>query len=481
MRRSRLWLLATITVVAAIAVVGSLVTPAGRVARAAHGSLAPVLATQLVCPTVTGGGSAGQSTDMVVANVGAGPAPRTTYSLVSPSARSRAPIPLALRPSALVRKGSSYGAVLVNASGPGAGGVVATQASLIPNGLGRGLLDVACRPPATDWWFAGADGGVRVEDRLWLVNAADTPANVAISFWSGRGPLSPPNTTGIVVAAHSALVRKLSDYAPDVPQVAFHVHANSGTVAVGVTDLRNLGDRPTGSDFLPPTLAPTRSSIVTGFMPGATYGLVDIVNPSNHDATVSLRVVTSTKDFAPAGHQSVVVRAGHTVRVDLSAIIATEVAAVAVDSDTPVTAAALTATRPTSGFTELAWLPAQAPLAGPAAIADNVPPFGQKVSLIVTAPATSARLRVANATGSSATVSVPAGRTRNVDLRALFHAGATGPGPIVLTPLSGAVYVIRTLYAVGAHGPLMAASTPMLLPAATELPAVVDDPRAALP
>lgn len=480
MTRTRSWLLAAVTVVVALAVVGSLVTPTGRVARAARGGVAPVLSTQLVCPTVTGG-PAGQSTDMVVAHVGAGPAPKTSYSLVSPSARARAASPLALRPSALVRKGSSYGAALVTANGAGAGSVVATQASLIPTGLGRGLLDVACQPPATDWWFAGADGGVRVEDRLWLVNAADTPANVAISFWSGRGPLSPPNTSGIVIAAHSSLVRRLSDFTPDVPQVAFHVHANSGTVAVGVTDLRNLGDRPTGSDFLPPTLAPARSSVVTGFMPGATYGLVDIVNPSTHDATVSLRVVTSTKDFAPAGHQSVLVRAGHTVRVDLSAIIATEVAAVAIDSDTPVTAAALTAQRPTSGFTELAWLPAQAPLTGPAAIADNVPPFGQKVSLIVTAPDAAAKLRVTAASGAVATVRVPAGRTINADLRALLHAGADGPGPIVLTPLSGPVYVVRTLYALGAHGPLMAASAPMLLPAATLLPPVVPDPRAALP
>ena len=80
MTRSRSWFFAAVVVVAAVAVVGSLVAPTGRVARAARGGLAPVVASSGVCPSVAGG-PAGLSTDMVVAHVTPGPVPHVTYLL----------------------------------------------------------------------------------------------------------------------------------------------------------------------------------------------------------------------------------------------------------------------------------------------------------------------------------------------------------------------------------------------------------------
>jgi len=336
-------------------------------------------------------------------------------------------------------------------------------------------------PPGTDWWFVGADGRVGTTDLVFLVNSADAPANLALSFWSSRGPLSPPNSGGIIVPAHSTLLRRVSDFAPDVAGVSMRVRANSGKITAAVVDLESTGTTPTGSDSLPPTLPPTNSSVVTGFMPGATYDRLDLMNPGDRDATVSLRVMTPTKNFVPAGHQTVVVPAGHTSSVDLSGAISGESAAVAVSSDVPVSAAAVTAQRPTTGFRELAWLPAQHALPGPAGIAGNVPPFNQKVNLILTAPEATAKVRLDTPAGVNAVVTVPAGRTVNVDLRATLHAGAGGPGPLLVTPLDAPVYVVRTLYALGDHGPLMAAAAPMVLPKAIALPPVVPDPRAALP
>jgi len=114
------------------------------------------------------------------------------------------------------------------------------------------------------------------------------------------------------------------------------------------------------------------------------------------------------------------------------------------------------------------------------ALAANTAPFGQHVSLVLTAPRGQAKVAVRNASGAQATVTVGAGRTSSVDLSALLHAGAAGPGPIELTPLgSEPVYVVRTLYASGAHGPLLAAEMPTVLPPATVLPPVVPDLRAA--
>ena len=480
MTRSRTWLLAAIAVIVVLAVAGSLATPTGRVARAARGGVAPVLASGLVCPSVAGG-PGGRTTDMTVAHAGSGPVPVAAYTPVFGASSARHAVPVALKPAVVVRKSSPYGAVAVAAAGPGAAGVVASQASLIPYGPGRGLSDLTCLPPGTDWWFVGADGRVGTADLIFLVNPADAPANLAISFWSSRGPLSPPRASGIIVPAHSTVLRRVSEFAPDVAGVAMRVHADSGTISAGVVDLESSGTTPTGSDSLPPTIAPTRSSVVTGFMPGASYDRLDLMNPGDRDATVSLRLLTVTKNFVPAGHQTVVVPAGHTTSVDLSAAISGESAAAVISSDLPVSAAAVTAQRPSTGFRELAWLPAQQALAGPAGIAGNVPPFNQKVNLILTAPEATAKVRLDTSTGAGTVITVPAGRTVNVDLRATLHAGAAGPGPLLLTPLDAPVYAVRTLYAIGDHGPLMAAAAPMVLPKPVDLPPVVPDPRAALP
>jgi hypothetical protein len=351
--------------------------------------------------------------------------------------------------------------------------------TLTPLGLHRGLSDSSCAAPATDWWFAGADGRIGITDLIVLTNPADAAANVALSVWSEKGPLNPPHADNINVAPHSEMLLRASDLAPDVAGLAFHVHANSGTVSAAMLDLRTSGVRSVGTDWDPPTAPPSRSAVVTGYAAGAALDVLYLANPGDHDATVDLRVITTTRNFAPAGHQTVVVPAGRTTTVDLTPASAGEVAAAQVVSDFPVLAQGITLQRTPHTFPDYAWLAAQQPLTTPAAVAANAAPFGQHVGLVLTAPHGEAKVRVRSGT-AQATVTVPAGRSASVDLAALLHTGARGPGPVLLTPLgSEPVYVVRTLYAAGAHGPLMADEMPSVLTAATVLPPVVADLRAA--
>lgn len=480
MTRAHYRVLAAIVVLAATVAAGTVVRPPGRAIRQVAGGVAPVTSSTLVCPNVSGG-PGGLTTDMMVAKVTSGAAPKVGYSLAR-TPGGRAVQHLTPAPLAVVHKDAAYGAVVVTATGAGSDGVVATQTGLIPGGIGRGLLDLACRPTATDSWFVGADGRIGFSDWLYLVNPTTTIANVALTFWSARGPLSPPNTSGIPLPPRTTMLRRISDFAPDVAAITLRVHANSGAVAAAVVDLQNSGTTPRGSDWIPATSAPSKTAVITGFFAHATLDVLDLANPGDRDATVSLRVLTPSKNFVPAGHQTVVVPAGHTVTVDLSGAISGEAAALALSSDNPVAASGFTAVSPSTGFRELAWLAANQPLRGPAGVANNVPPFGQQVHLMLTAPDAPARVRVSTTGTQSAVVSVPSGRTVDVDLVGLLHAGAAGPGPLLLTPLDpAAVYVVRTMYAVGAHGPLMAASAPLPLPQPTVLPPVVSDIRAALP
>jgi hypothetical protein len=75
-------------------------------------------------------------------------------------------------------------------------------------------------------------------------------------------------------------------------------------------------------------------------------------------------------------------------------------------------------------------------------------------------------------------VQVPAGRT--VRVAPLAALGAAGRGPLVLTTTAGAIAAARTLFAAGAHGPLVTSTEPVALPGPLRLPPVVPDLRAAV-
>jgi hypothetical protein len=477
MRAVNRWFVAALALVAAMVVVATTVRPSAHAAHAPRGAVAPVAATTLVCPSLSGGADGGSgTTQMTVATV----SPRTpvsvSYTRLSPGGRA---VPLALRPAAAVTVTGPGSAAAVSATGPGAASVVASQVTLTPSLVQRGLSDVACVAPASDWWFAGADGRIGVADLILLSNPGGTAANVALSLWSEKGPLNPPKADNINLAARSSMLLRASDLAPDHATLAAHVHANSGTVAAAVLDLRGEAGGPVGADWIPATTAPSKTAVVTGYIAGAGYDGLDLANPGDHDATVTLRVLTPTRNFQPAGQQTVVVPAGRTTNVNLSLAAGGEPAAAQLSSDVPVVAAGISLMRALRAYSEYEWLAAQAPLRGPAAIAANAAPFGQRVGLLLTAPAGEARVRVENA-GAQATVTVPAGRTTSVDLSALLHAGPAGPGAVELVPLGPQpVYAVRTLYASGAHGPLVTAEMPTVLPAPIVLPPVVADLRAA--
>jgi hypothetical protein len=279
------------------------------------------------------------------------------------------------------------------------------------------------------------------------------------------------------VPARGFLGLKVSSFAPNVQHVAIHVRVLSGSVVASLVDRRIHGIRPAGTEWIPPTSTPGTSFVVAGLPSGPGSRHLQLANPGSRDATVGLRVMTRSGNFEPAGRQSVVVPAGRTADVDLSAAIAEEPAAIVGTSDQPVVAEARMTTHERGRYEDSAWLPATPPLSGPAGLAASMPPFGDVTYLVLAAPTSTVRVRIAEPTGPSAVVTVPAGRTLRVDLRAALHVGAVGA--LALVPLDrGPVYAARVLYAEGSHGPLIASEVPMVLPAPIELPPVVEDPRA---
>ncbi|MDQ1683856.1 MAG: hypothetical protein QOC82_593 [Frankiaceae bacterium] len=489
-------LIAPVACAAALAGIGvgaAMVQPEAGHAVAPQASSAPVDNVTLVCPSVTGT-AAGLVTTMSVADLGAAlPGGRSQVSvlavpmpsIVQRSAKSKPPpssllksFLLSPRPVATVQKSTPYGAVAIVARGPGAAHIAADQVGLQSQGLGRAATDSACLPPATDWWFAGTDGEVGFDAAVLLANPTDTLANVAVTAWSATGAVRLAGLDTLTLPPHVVMGLKVANFAPNARDVAIHVHALSGSLVAALTQRRIHGILPGGADWLPPTAPPASDFVVAGLPAGDGFRHLQLVNPGNRDATVSLRLLTRTGNFAPAGHQSVVVPAGHSADVDLSAALGTEPAAVVGTSDLPVIAEARLTAHVRAQYDDSAWLPASAPMTGPAGLAANTPPFDEDAYLLLAAPRSSVRVRIAAAAGGSAVVTVPAGRVLQVDPRTLLHVHSLGA--LALVPLGKEpVYAARVLHAKGLHGPLLTSEVPLVLPEPIPLPAVVEDPRAA--
>jgi hypothetical protein len=363
-------------------------------------------------------------------------------------------------------------------SGPDAPAFAVDQTELLPHGNGRSLLGTPCRPTGTDWWFVGLDGRIGHSDELVLANPTSSVANLTVDAWSLGGPLQPARLASFTVGAYRTLRLNVASYVPDAGVVTLHVHANSGRIAAAALDHRMDQLRAAGQDWVSPSAPPATSFAVPG-LPGWTgRKLLVLANPGRSDATAQLRLVTTSGDFAPAGHAQVVVPAGRTTTVDLTTTLGADAGTVLVSADHPVTGGAyvrLTGSR--RQFPDLAWLPALAPLHGPAVVAENTPPFGRQARLYLTAPDAAVRVQVTSVDGPSTVVTVPAQRVLRLDPTQLF--AAKGVDAVVLRPLGSApLYVSRSLYALGTHGPLTTAEPAQPVPTAVHLPAAVPDLRA---
>jgi hypothetical protein len=478
------WPALAVVVLAALIVGTALTRPGAATSQAPQSSSRPVTTTQLVCPNV--GGTDTSPTTYTVANVSAALPGGTrqharlrTTDLTGARATAH---PLPAREVNRVAVKTLKAAVLIEADGPAAGAVVADQSRLIGAGVLRSLFSTPCLSPATDWWITGPDGRVGYNDALVLANPGSTVANLTVSIWSAKGPIEPPKLQSFTVEPKSAQLLRVSSYAPDGALLTLHVHANSGRLVAQVLDRRVTGIEPAGLDWIPPTLPPATDLVVPGYLGGPGPRHLVLAAPGDRDATVMLRVATPSGNFAPAGHQTVVVRAGHAADVDLTSSFAGAPGAVMLHSDQPVTAAGISSAGVISDrdHPDIQWQPAADPITGPAVLAANEPPFDRTARIYVTAPDGAAKVRVTPLGGQSRVMQVHAGRTLSWDPEAAL--GDAAYGPLVFTPVSGGpVYVSRSLFAYGVHGPLVTAEQPTLLPAAISLPAAVRDDRVAAP
>jgi hypothetical protein len=444
---------------------------------------APVTFATLVCPDISGTPS-GTTSRAAAADVSGALSPPsqsagTVTSTVLAGAKSKTTT-LHLAPAAMVPNAAKTDQTIdLAAAGSVAASLAGDQVTETPTGRDRALSGVRCEAPATDWWFAGADGRVGFSDVLTMANPAPTPAEVSISLWGAKGAVVTTRLQSLRINARSTMKIPIATVAPDVATITVHVHATSGAVTAALFDRRSSALNSNGGDFMPATQPPARSAVVAGFAPGHGARYLIIADPGSNDATVSLRLVTQSGSFVPVGENQVVVRAGHSRAVDLAAALGGTTGAVELSSDQPIVAQGLSVSLAPPKRPDLMWLAATAPIAGPAAIADGREPDGGHTLLYLTAPQAAAQVTVSTPSGATKTISVPAGRSIATDITSTVKA-ASGPWPFVVTPVGSApVYGVRVLTFTGAHGALITGEPLVGLPKPITLPPVREDPGVA--
>ena len=310
-----------------------------------------------------------------------------------------------------------------------------------------GLASVRCGEPGSDIWFVGPgqqNGAAQIQ--LDLMNVDSLAASVDVSAITDAGQAQADNDTGITVPPNQTVTESLSSMGSGSSVVAIEVHTSIGRVAADVSEGSSGG----ATSWLPSAAAPSTQLVVPGVPPsGSTAGLFLAV-PGTSSAKVNVLAITPQGHLRPFGSQAVELPGESASYVALTPLGGTATA-LEITSNVPVVAGALVPGSGAGAFTA-----ATAPISEQAVVAGNTTGSGLTASVVLSAPAGTARVRlteVAQAPGGTAgtsatgsqVVSVRGGHTLVASVTAPRGARHGSAFAVVITPLagSGPVYAAR--------------------------------------
>ena len=344
--------------------------------------------------------------------------------------------------------GADSPALLGTAEGKYAPGWTVQETTEVAAGNGRGLQGVNCTAPDTEFWFPGASTSADRTDYVNLTNPDDSAAVVDIQLFGKDGDLKSTVGEGITVDPHADEPILLSTLTDDQEtDLTVHVVVRSGRVGAAVQAL----DAKLGGDWLAASTDPAGSLVMPGIPKDATSVRLIAFTPGDSDADLKVRLSSPTGMITPAGHETVHVKAGMTVGVDLGDVTRGDPGSLVLtptDQSVPVVAA-LKVVRGKGSKQETAFIPATSPVGTRATAADNSAK-GSTLSLV--APTRTATVKVTASAGSgggtpvSKTYTIKAGTTQDVELP--VPGGLKGTYALTVEPQSGGpVYAARTLSA----------------------------------
>jgi hypothetical protein len=306
-----------------------------------------------------------------------------------------------------------------------------------------GLASLRCGEPGSDIWFVGpgqASGVAQIQ--LELMNIDSLTATVDVSMITDAGPVQAGNGTGITVPPHQTVTESLSSAAGNSSVVAIEVHTSSGRVAADVSEGGSARGRTT--NWLPSAAEPSTQLVIPGVPPSSHAAELFLTVPGTADAKVNVLAITPQGQYRPFGSQPIDLPGQSASSMTLTPLGGTA-AAVAITANVPVTATVLVPGTGVGAFTT-----ATAPISEQAVVAGNISGSGFAPSVVLSAPAGAARVRlteISASTGSagSQVISVLAGHTLMVPVKAPSGAKRGAAFAVVITPLagSGPLYAAR--------------------------------------
>ena len=438
---------------AAVATAAQLAAPAAP--GPGHAGVAPqrvaVTSAARACPPVQGGGPGRVAfiagSPAASPSGGPGQAELAPVPLAGAAVRALSPI-TAAQPGALsvlttpaAQSTSKKATTVLQGWSVTASGAMA-QALEAEEATGTGLGSVRCGEPGSDIWFVGAGSqGGAAQVQLDLMNIDALPASVDVAVITDAGLVQAGGEGGITVPPRETVTESLSSAAAGSSVVAIEVRAAIGRVAADVSESSRDGT----ASWLPSTAPPSTQLVIPGVPQSGSAAGLYIVVPGSANARISVLAITAQGHYHPFGTQTVDLPADSASYVPLTPLGGT--AALELSANVPVTAAVLV---PGSGLGT--YTAATAPISEQAVIAGNTTGAGLSATIVLSAPAGPARVRLtelaatAGAT-SSQVVTVPAGHTLTATLPRPLRNTA-GPGSafaLVITPLagSGPLYAAR--------------------------------------
>jgi Family of unknown function (DUF5719) len=358
------------------------------------------------------------------------------------------------------------GGVVVHATGAMAQGLEVEQTAA------GGLPTASCGSPGTDFWFMGPGQHTVSRIELFLMNPGGQAADADVDVFTDAGPLQGSSDTGITVPAHGMVTQSLATTLRGSRSIALHVRTSAGQVVAAVRESTGTGP----GAWLPAAEAPATHLVLPGLPNTAGSRQLYVVAPGIQGAKISLKAVTARGSYEPTGAGGIDVPGGSAADITLPSLGGIP-AALKLTSNVPVTAVAMApggAQGAPGAFTAAA--PA---IQQQGVIADNLSAAGRASSLVISAPAAAARVRVVETApaGSAAggarqtaqVVAVKAGHSVMVALKPVTGAPKGSAFAVVVIPLagSGRVYAGRVIADSGAGGALQT-----MLPVGSSLTAV---------
>ncbi|WP_333738735.1 DUF5719 family protein [Streptomyces sp. IBSBF 2806] len=342
--------------------------------------------------------------------------------------------------------GGDAPALLGTAEGSSAPGWTVQQTTEVPAGSGRGLQGLACSAPDTEFWFPGVSTAADRSDYVHLTNPDDSAAVVDIALYGKDGALETTVGEGLTVPAHSSEPILLSTLTGEKQEdLTVHVNVRSGRLGAAVQAL----DEKLGGDWLAPATDPAPTQVVPGIPKDATAVRLVAYAPGDADADLKVQLASPSGLITPAGHETLHVKAGRTISVDLGDVTRGEAGSLVLtptDQSVPVVAA-VRVLRGKGADQESAFIPATAPVGTRASAAGN---SAKGATLSLTAPKGTAQVKVTASAGSgggtavSKTYTVRSGTTQDVELP--VPSGLKGNYALTVETLTATpVYASRTL------------------------------------